>query len=300
VEASLAARVPRLELVMALIAASVGVITAASGSELELIPFTWEPAVAGLVVGALTGALLRWRTVHATDCDERRERLVLFGLWSAGGAAIGVAVCMVAPMTVPGYIPPPLLDGVAIGGVVAAAASPACYWLLRRARACVRARSGSIVAGADRRSIWSTTAVVLALASLGGLSAWGARAPRLSPALPAAIAATGALIALAVYLADAAARRRVMKLCDEGDGLDPLDGDDDLRAADDLGIGDELLGRIASGGSYRNGGARVPLIRGSAAAALLLLGDASASSRHRALIALGCLGLQLASFCAFA
>jgi hypothetical protein len=291
VDASLAARVPRLELCLALIAASLGLIIAVNGRHLELIPFTWEPALVGGVIGALTGTILRHRSLRLRDgLAERREKIVLFFVWAAGGSLIGLLVCLIVPMTVTSYLPPAPHDGVFLGAVVAAAVSPACYWLMRKSQECVRARRGSIVAGADRRSIWSATAVVLALASLTAIPPWTThRLMRLSPSIAGAIAGVATLIALAAFLADARALREVRAFAAARRGLESFGEDEELQPAKDLGIGDEVLGRVDSGGTYRHGGARVPLVRGSTALAELVLDEARLASQKGLLVSAGAL-----------
>lgn len=277
-------RIPRLELSLAVTAAGVGVVVAASSDSLGLVPLTWEPAAIASVGGLFAGLLLRWQCVREGDLpDDGTGRVRFFRNWVLVGAFAGALVCLLVPLTLPHYIPPSVLDGIVMGGLAAAVAFPACQWLMRHARVCVRARLGSLVSASDRRALWGVTAVVLALASVAGMGRWASRLPRLSPLAPAMVACAGVLIALLVLLADWHARARLRRLTAESRELSTLAVADreDCAVETDLGVGEGVLGRTAAGAGYRARGSRVPLIRGSVSEAGTMIDQALVKSAKR-------------------
>jgi hypothetical protein len=269
------ARVPRLELSLAITMAGIGVVLASISERLGLLPLTWEPPLFAAVGGALAGQLVRRHCLQGEIPETGDARKTFLRNWILLGGAAGGLVCLAVRLTLPGFIPPTITEGVVIGGLLAVVVYPACQWLLRQSRVAVRARLGSIVAAADRRAIWSVTAVVLALASLAGLV-------ELSEA-PIMIALVGSSISLFVFIADRHDRNHVRGLIVERQAMDVLTrrSDDDVLSATDLGVGEELAGRTEAGATYRAEGRRVPLLRGSILRARIMLDRCHAASSRR-------------------
>jgi MFS family permease len=305
-------RMPCLELALAFTASGVGVVIGAISERIGLVPLTWEPVVFGAFGGLLAGWLMRRHGrrhpgAAPTDaaprlCDEliddeeigdsehasarqlatelAEERWPLVRIWLGSGAAAGALISLVIPFSRPAFIPPTFIEGMALGAVAAAMLFPACAWLMGQARVAQRARLGSIVAAADRRAIWSTSAVVLSLSSMAGLLLAPSRATML-------VAAAGGMLALSLWILDRHACDSVGALTGVGEKLDAfqVQHGEHLVAKTDLGLGDQILGELQVGATYRDGGRRVPLLRGSVEKAREALERCCSASGHRLLIA---------------
>lgn len=249
---------------------------------LSLRPERNLAALLGTIAGAAVGAALTWRCVRS---PEERVTGQLAVSVIAGGALTGAAVgCAEAG------IGRGLPAGILNGSLCALAFIPVCAVVVAAARRAVRARLGSIVAGADARAVWGILATALAVATLAALPDWpGSRLERAQPPLLAALMAGGAALVIAgVMVADALALARVKRLGQAR--MEPHEPSADEAAgavpALDLGLGDEVQARLARGDAYRSKARALSLLVGSA--------DQARSALRRAL-ARGAAGLLIAS-----
>lgn len=123
--------------------------------------------------------------------------IVLAGM--ANGALIGM---MLLP-------PVGAILGAICGAIWALPFIPALGLVLRAASRVGRARAGSIVAASDRRAVWTATATVIAVAGLAGRASYP---HTVAPDLILAAAGISCVVLAAMFVADAAALTRVLKM----------------------------------------------------------------------------------------
>lgn len=249
---------------------------------LSLRPERNLAAILGAVAGAAVGAALTWRCVRS---PEERVTGQLAVSVMAGGALTGAAVgCAEAGLG------RGLPAGVINGSLCALAFLPVCAVVVAAARRAVRARLGSIVAGADARAVWGILATALAVATLAALPDWpGSRLERAQPPVLAAVMAGGAALLIAgVLVADALALARVKRLGQVRMEAHEPSPDEVAGAvpALDLGLGEEVQAQLARGDAYRSKARALSLLVGSA--------EQARSALRRAL-ARGAAGLVVAS-----
>ncbi|WP_437959310.1 hypothetical protein WME76_06420 [Sorangium sp. So ce119] len=128
----------------------------------------------------------------------------LLAVWAIGVAGV------VNGMTIGLMVGPAgMIIGAAFGAVFSLPFIPALAVVLLAANRVGRARAGSIVASADRRAVWAATASVIAVAALGAGALFGAP---VAPELGRAAAAMGLAVVGALFVVDAAALARVLRL----------------------------------------------------------------------------------------
>lgn len=234
-----------------------------------------DPNVAALLAmgaGTVTGALLTRlcvgkRYVYELDTPNPDLRPhsdawpLHIGAVLAAGSLTGALYLLILQ-----YSWDPALG--AFGGTLCGAAFlPVCMTVLGFARRAQRARLGSLVAGSDRRAVWSILAITLALATLEVILDWPA-ADRVGAPLPALGMVLGAGIVVALLRAlDSAALRRVRAASTpdfERRQRGELEGVGESVPRVDLGLGDELRARFArSASAYRGSDRLAALLEGS-------------------------------------
>ncbi len=118
-------------------------------------------ASAGGLAGIVLGAWEARRDPGSREATLLRVGLVALSAGALVGAGVGQASG--ARMDFPGFV-----AGGAAAGLLFL---PACCAIVDAARRAARARSGSIVAAADRRSVWSTSLAAASLATLAQVPA---------------------------------------------------------------------------------------------------------------------------------
>ena len=167
------------------------------------------------------------------------------------------------------------LSGALHGGLSAIAFLPICALVLAAARRADRARQGSIVAGADRRAVWSLLAAALAVTTLAAALDVPPARGHLGAGAWMAFAA-GAILVV-TFLADALALSRIARVA-RADFEEP--GPGEVRTAGevpslDLGLGDDVRATVARAGSaYRSRARATALLLGSIAEARAALRQA--------------------------
>ncbi len=226
--------------------------------------------LAGMVAaagGALLGALLSRRVASSRHELGARPLTIarLSGLVVVCGGVTGGLVGGLEMSHLWGA-----LSGAFNGAVCAVAFVPVCALVFAAACRADRARQGSIVAGADRRAVWSILAAALAVTTLA--AAIDVPPARLHLTFPAGaiMAAAAALVLVVTWLADALALRRVARLARaELEDRDPAEARFAAEVPSvNLGLGDEVrasFGRAAS--AYRSRASATALVLGSAGAA---------------------------------
>jgi hypothetical protein len=262
------------------------------------------PAVAtGAVVGALTGlALRRWKGLHQRWLPHERRLLRVALVVGAAGAAIGGFVSWWT-----GREWPFAVQGAGAGVACAIFFVPGASFIVESATRATRARSGSIVAGADRRSIWSTALAATALAPVMAVPATAAGLVSFSLGAIAQVAlivgvalmATCALVVLT--LVEVRARRRLEVAIDAVKELAPAAEQDAAPAGvSDLGLGDVAFSRVHLRDAYRGARHGEVVLRGDPDEAREAIVDAIARRRRSLVLGLVALVTTFASWFAFA
>lgn len=227
----------------------------------------------GAIVGAFVGLVLRrWRKLH--DPMFREKATVRVGMVVV---VAGVVVGMVLGVEAWGT------DGIlpfALGGALLSVAFvPACTTVLGAGRSAARARLGSVVAAADRRTIWGTTISAVAVTTLAGLPAIAGGCVRrvsapqqASAVLAVAIACVvgGALLAILDKRGMSALRRLVLERPLEEAG----ERASQSKECVDVGLGDSSWAPVGGAATYRSKTEQEVLLRGDVGTALAALDDA--------------------------
>lgn len=213
------------------------------------------------VAGALVGFVLRrWRRLHD-------PLLTPDGVW------IRLAILVLPVSTIAGGLVSRLHFGTAdresivCGTITGLLFLPSCRFVLGASTRAARARQGSLVADADRRSVHTTLLAIVAFAAAltGPALLWRAFTPWLSILeVPVCILTCAVTVALLARLGkrDEEASRRLDVITTQASGLDDVaDGCD--RAAIDLGLGYERWGRATELATYRTLPSAEVLVRGS-------------------------------------
>lgn len=263
-----ARRFPRLELPFAIAGAAAGFLSAGllANPRVNLLWRDQQPiaVIAAAIVASVTGHAIRRLcirkklTYELDDPDplERgpRDRALIHGaLIVLAGALVGAIVGAACGCP----------DGAAFGILSGAACAlvfvPVGLAVVAAARSAQRARLGTLVAGSDRRAVWSILSTALAVTTLEALPDWQA-AP--SPPWPAcAIAIIAGAVVLGTFAFDARASRVV-----EGTlaGLSAPPDTREVAPAIDLGLGDDVGAHVARGKvAYRDRDRVVDLVRGN-------------------------------------
>jgi hypothetical protein len=205
-----APRLPGLALPFAVVGLAAGWLSDGllANPLIGIVPRNSQDIAAGFagIAGAVVGARLSREAPEAT----RGSLLRLAAFVIAAGAVTGGAVGGLEQRSIVGA-----LSGALNGALSGVAFLPICALVLAAARRAAQARLGAIVAGADRRAVWSILASALAVTTLAAaLDAPLARAPFRARPLPfgVAMAVAAASLLLAVLLADGVALIRVTRM----------------------------------------------------------------------------------------
>jgi hypothetical protein len=227
----------------------------------------------GAFAGAVVGVLLRrWRSLH--NPMFRDQATVRVGIVVVVAGALVGTVLGIEAWGTDGILP------FALGGALLSLGFvPACTTVLGAGRSAARARLGSVVAGADRRTIWGTTFSAVAVTTLAGLPAIAGGCVRrvsapqqASLVLSVAIACVlgGALLAILDKRGMAALRRLALTRPLEEAGEHAAAS----RACVDVGLGDSSWTAAGGAATYRSADQREVLLRGDVQAALTALDEA--------------------------
>ncbi len=236
-----------------------------------------DAAIAGTLTGAIAGLLLdRWRGLATQRLGATLLRVA--PLIALAGAMVGgfIAWRALDPMHVWLFAPG--------GALVALLFVPSCLVVMRASARAGRARLGSLVAYADRRSVWTTTVTAIAVSALGGLLA----APAHTFAAMSLVRSTScaaALLAIACAWRDGAAKRKLARLPTQLD--EEASVGNPHRGVLDLGLGQSFWSAAPAAERYRSSSRGEVLLRGDRGLALALL----ATMQRRRFVALGIIGL---------
>jgi hypothetical protein len=271
------ARIPSLTVPFALVgmAAAVFSLSAVSAFREGARAASPVPALlAGGLAGLLVGALLRrWRALHNPMFTQDAAFRVAVVVMPAGGL-VG-AIVGYAAWAEEGLAP------FGIGGaVLAIAVIPACTTVLEAGRRAARARLGSVVAGADRRTVWGTTFSVIAVTALAGLPAIlvGCGSSNLSvPQQASLVLATAVLCVIGASVLAWQDKRGMVEL--QTFAVTERLEEAGTRASEavgcvDLGLGDGAWAPAGGASTYRSSMQREALLRGDLHVALRALDDA--------------------------
>jgi hypothetical protein len=208
--------------------------------------------VAGALVGALTGVVLRrWRRLHDPWLPPERQRALVALVVCLSGAVIGFLLLVVDHARY-------AATGLVSGAACAVLFIPGAVFIVNAASRATRARNGSIVAGADRRSIWSTTFAAVAVAPIVAVPATAIGLVSFSlgrVAQPAVVAAATvvALVALVVLeIIEVRASSALDRIVAHIDRLEiAQEADADVGTARDLGLGDVAFSSLRLRDAYR-------------------------------------------------
>lgn len=280
-----ASRFPHLALPFAITGAAGGWLSA--GLVLHPVVYNGDShlrlATAGLTggLGAVAGVLIRhwcvrkryhWE-VGAPDPDER----LASDSWIRHGPVILVAGAVAGAFfaLVSRYCPVEM--GILGGLLCALPILPVCAAVLSAARRAQRARLGSLVAGSDRRAVWSILAIALLVVTLEGLLDWPAPRgqPLFGPAPVLGVLLASIACVLGALGADLLALRRARRVLAQGlarqEAEDPALSDREV-ARIDLGLGDGVLAQVSrTGAVYRSRELTLALVQGDPERALSAL-----------------------------
>lgn len=218
--------------------------------------------LAGGLFGGLAGVVLRrWRRLHDPWLPQERQRVLIALVVGLTGALIGFVVVGYSAVewglsANTGWIQAGFgaLSGVACSLLFI----PGAVFIVAASARATRARHGSIVAAADRRSVWSTTLAAIAAAPVVAVpaTAVGYVSFSLGRVLqPAAIVGATVLAAVALIVLEVIEIRarsvfeRVVSVIDE---LEPAhDGDATGVQTRDLGLGEGGFSKLSLRDAYR-------------------------------------------------
>ncbi len=284
------APIPSIALPFGLVGATAVVFSLVGLTAVRIGPERVDPAVAvasGAAAGIAVGAVLkRWPAVHsglsAREIVAFRVALPVILAGGAIGAVLGVqawGTFGLAPFT--------------LGGAVAAVAFvPACLTVLEAGRRAARARLGSLVAGADKRTIWATALSSISVISLVGVPALlaGCSAGRLSvPQQASLVLGVGVACALGATLLAWRDRVGISRLRElRSQPMEEASATTEQAiACVDVGLGDAAWSSLGSAGTYRTATRGEILLRGDVEAAIDALEEAHRSrSKAQGLAAL--------------
>lgn len=262
------------------------------------------PSIAsGALVGGLAGlALRRWKGLHQRWLPHERRLLRIALVVFLAGAAIGGFVSWWT-----GRDWRFAIVGAGAGVACATFFVPGASFIVESATRATRARSGSIVAAADRRSIWSTALAATALAPVMAVPATAVGLVSFSLGAivqvaligGVALSATGALAALA--LVETRARRRLESAIDSVSELAPAaEQDAAAPGVRDLGLGDVAFSRVHLRDAYRGTRHGEVVLRGDPDEAREAMHDAITRRRRSLVVGLIALVTTSGSWLAFA
>jgi hypothetical protein len=264
---------PSLSLPFALVGAAAGWLCAGVLGNPMFGPYpAGNPHIAvvvTVVVGALVGAFVTRRCSTAAEswASTGATRLTLVLAVMLAGAVSGALVGGLTWWTGRGAF-----AGVFAGLGCALGFLPVCALVLASARRAERARLGSLVAGSDRRAVWSMLASTVAVTTLLALPDWPAVADGAhgSPEVAWAIALCACVTNAAIAVAEWRASRRIDACA--GSVTEPRDSEDAASDADvprvDLGLGEGVLATVMRAASaYRDRDRTVELLLGDPATA---------------------------------
>lgn len=185
------------------------------------------------------------------------------------------------------------------GALVGLLLQPGCQAVFRAATRATRARQGSLVADADRRTVISTLTAGVALLAMTQVPALLSLS--ISSSLSPMVQAVGSLLvcvaAVAVILRLGARDRRGREALDEASReatwLEPVEGDRErTTTALDLGLGDQHFAPAPRGGYRSQAAGGEVRLRGSVADAQTAF-DECERARHRALLCAAFATVQL-------
>ena len=280
-----ARRFPRLELPFAVVGAAAGFLSTGllCNPLVDVLPRHRQPmaVITAAVVAALTGFVVRRLCVRKPlryELDEPHplERAP----WDRAGVHLGVIVLAGALI---GSIVGATCNcrhgatrGFAGGAICALVFVPVVLAVLAAARSAQRARLGTLVAGSDRRAVWSILATALAVTTLEALPDWHyLRSP---PWVAWSMVALASLGVLAVFAIDRRAARLVERAVADLSCVPEVHGE--ATSMVDLGLGEEVGAHVArSQVAYRDRDRVIDLVRGDPS----LVRVAMARAQRRAL-----------------
>lgn len=233
---------------------------------------SWRGEAAASLIAALVGAVIsrKLAAVDAPSAFPIRAWRLMGPVFAGGTLTGGVVGGLAARGSDFRWWAEEVRVGAVYGGVSALLFVPICTLLVAAARRAERARSGSLVAGADRRAVWSIPVTTLAVSTLAAVPLLHDQEAIPLPRLGAATAVAAGLVLLAFLLADVRAFFRVRRA-----GVDRLEAHEPAGARDageipslDLGLGDELRAHVGRGAdAYRSRARPTALVLGSVTAA---------------------------------
>jgi hypothetical protein len=296
-------RVPGLALPFALVGASAGLFSVLGLAAVRDTARSTSPIVAAAVAtlaGAIAGAVLRrWPRLYdplvAMDGVVLRVAAVVLPAAGFVGAVVGGTTWGEAG----------LLPCAAGGALCGLAFLPSCVAVLGAAKRAMRARHGSLVADADRRTAWGSLLGVVAIAALAQAPALalGRVSELLHPLAQVGLSlVVGAVCAVALFALralDRAGHARLGAIASDAVWLERADvganGDAESGAVD-LGLGDERWSRSPHLATYRSASRNDVVLRGSVEDALAAFGDAIRRRRRALAAAVATVLLTAAAF----
>jgi len=243
-----------------------------------------DPAVlAGAGVGGLAGVVLRrWRRLHDPWLPPERQRALVALVVAVAGALIGGILVWCSERRWP-----EAAGGALSGAICSAFFVPGAVFMVQAAARATRARGGSIVAGSDRRSMWSTTLAVLAVAPVVSMpaTAVGLISSTLGPILQPALVIGATALALAglaiLESLEVLARVRLGQVIEDVAGLE-VARESDARGARELdfGLGDGAFSKLRFRDAYRGARDAEVALRGDPDEAREAIDDACGRRRR--------------------
>ncbi len=222
-------------------------------------------ALCGTLLGGVAGTFLWLRCKDELGPSMKRRPLPKIPLPAVvliAGALCGEAVGLLLPYG-------DVFRSPFLGLLCAVPLIPVAAYVVAAARRAARARHGSLVAGSDRRAVWSALAVTLAITTLASLPEWSS-ALFLQHSGPPREAVLTALFASAlivgVLLLDLLSVLRLRRLVRIGATMEQREPgqirDRTVLPCVDLGLGEDLLAEVAYRSAYRHAGRITSLLVG--------------------------------------
>jgi len=252
------ARVPRLGLPFAVVGLAAGWLSARAVSSPLFDPpargISFErTAVTAACAGAVLGILCRrWCRRSLSFAGPPIPWHLVFILVELIGAGTGAFVSANA------HRHRAWLEGTAIGLGCAVPVFPVVAVVIAAAQRAARARLGSIVAAADRRTVWAMLFAGLAPLTVPAVAEWlpGRRYLIFPPVLEIAIALVAFLVVTGCVVFDLAARARLRRMVGSLGALEPIadvDGAPRAIRRTDVGLGRGARARVHVPEHYRRG-----------------------------------------------
>jgi hypothetical protein len=261
------ARVPRLGLPFAVVGLAAGWLSARAVSSPLFDPpvrgISWgRAAITASVAGAILGVLCRrWCRRSVSFAGQPIPWHLVFVLVELVGAVTGAIVGAEA------HSRHPFAEGTAISLCCAVPVFPVVALVIVAAQRAARARLGSIVAAADRRTVWAVLFAGVAPLTLPAIAEWlpGRYILIIPPVLEIGIAVVAFLVVTGCVLFDLAARARLRRIVGSLGSLEPIadvDGAPLAARRTDVGLGSGARARVHVPEHYRRGPEVMALVIG--------------------------------------